>query len=512
MKLYVALAIGACSGFLALSYEIVWYRVLSVMTRAVASGFGLLLGAYLFGLAIGSRASAALCASTATSGEGRPLRPLALFLGFANLVSALVVPTFAWSAKVTDYRVGLAMIAIGAGLLGAVFPVVSHFAIVPDRLAGARLSYIYLANIIGSASGSFVTGFVLMDRMSLLSIALLLVLLGFALVVPLVAMGRLERRAEIGAYTLLGACALGSVLVMPKLYDRLYERLLYKNEYDGTQRFSQILENKSGVITVAEDGTVYGGGSYDGVVNTSLTSDKNGILRAFLIGALHPAPHDVLMIGLSSGSWAQVVAHLPDVERLTVVEINPGYAEVVARHEQVRGILTNPKVTVVFDDGRRWLLRHDDRRFDFIVMNTTWHWRAHITNLLSTEFFEIVRRHLLPGGVFYFNTTGSFDVQQTAARSFPYLYRVTNFVAVSDSPFRFDRDRWQGLLSTMRVEGKPVLDAGIERDRKLHEELSTFNDIEPRDSILERTKLATVITDDNMVVEWREPLRYPELH
>ena len=40
-----------------------------------------------------------------------------------------------------------------------------------------------------------------------------------------------------------------------------------------------------------------------------------------------------------------------------------------------------------------------------------------------------------------------------------------------------------------------------------------FNDIEGRESIFDRTsKVATVITDDNMVVEWREPLRYPDLH
>ena len=57
------------------------------------------------------------------------------------------------------------------------------------------------------------------------------------------------------------ACALVAVVALPRLYDRLYERLIYKNEYDGTQRFAQIVETRSGVITVAEDGSVYGGGA-----------------------------------------------------------------------------------------------------------------------------------------------------------------------------------------------------------------------------------------------------------
>ncbi len=61
MKLRLALGIAAFSGFIALSYEIVWYRVLSVMMRGTSSAFGLLLAAYLLGLAIGSRPSGRLC-------------------------------------------------------------------------------------------------------------------------------------------------------------------------------------------------------------------------------------------------------------------------------------------------------------------------------------------------------------------------------------------------------------------------------------------------------------------
>ena len=512
MRLRVALAISAASGFVALAYEIVWYRVLSVMTRGVASSFGLLLDAYLLGLAVGARASTVFCRDAGKTGDAPELRALALFVGVANVVAAGVVPAFAWSARLTDYRVGLGMVAVGAGLLGSVLPLVSHFGIDPDDRAGARLSYVYLANILGSAAGSLVTGFVLMDRLHLVAIARLLVALGLGLVAPLIALGRFRRGAAAVAYLALGACALAALASVPALYDRVYERIIYKNEFDGSQRFSRIVENKNGVIAVAEDGTVYGGGAYDGVVNTSLRSNVNGIVRAYVAGALHPAPRDVLLIGLASGSFATVISQLPGVERLTVLDINPGYTEVIAAYPEVRGILGDPKVTFVFDDGRRWLARHDDPRFDLIFMNTTHHWRAHITNLLSVEFMELARRHLAPGGVFYFNTTDSFDVQQTAARTFPYLWRITNFVAVSDSPFRFDRDRWRWLLATMRLGPKPVLDLARDEDRKLYDELCTFNDIEPRDSILERTKDATVITDDNMVVEWRQPLRYPDLH
>ena len=511
MRFRLALLIAGLSGFIALSYELVWYRVLSVMTRGVASSFGLLLGAYLFGLALGSRASAMFCRGA--GGEARELRLLALFVALANTIAALVVPAFAWSAKFTDYRLGLVVVAVSAAFSGSVLPLVSHFGIPPDDRAGPRLSYVYLANIVGSAAGSLLTGFVLMDRMSLLAIARVLVVAGFALSGALVATGGLRRASSLSAYGLLGAAVLGTLWLSPLPYERLYERLIYKNEYDGSQRFAQIIENKSGVITVTDDGTIYGGGGYDGVLNTSLeNNDRNGIVRAYIVGAIHPAPRDVLMVGLSGGAWAQVVAHLPGVDRMTVIEINPGYLEVVAKHPEVSGLLGNPKVTLAVDDGRRWLRRHPERRFDVIVMNTTLHWRGHATNILSAEFMEIARQHLLPGGVFYFNTTDSLDVQLTAAHVFPHVLRITNFIAASDAPFTFDRDRWRWLLETMQVEGKPVLDLARESDKKVYDNLVGFNDIAPRSAILEYyAKIASDVTDDNMLIEWREPLRYPKL-
>jgi spermidine synthase len=505
-RLRLAIFVAAFSGFVALSYEIVWYRVLFIMTRGIAATFGLLLGAYLFGLAIGAKASGAFCRGKA--GDPRALRVLALFVAVANVVAALVGPTFAWSAKFTDFRLGLVVVAVGAAFLGAVLPLVAHFGIEPDDRAGERVSYVYLANIVGSATGSLVTGFVLMDRLSLVSIARVLVVAGFALAALLAWRGSRDR-AAFAAPGALALCALVAVLVTPRLYDRLYERLVFKHEFDGTQRFAQVVENKSGVVTVAQDGTVYGSGIYDGVVNTALEeNDKNWIMRAYVVGAIHPAPREVLMIGLSSGSWAQVIAHLPGVEHLTAVEINPGYLDVIAAHPEVASVLRNPKVSIEIDDGRRWLQRHD-KRFDVIVMNTTLHWRAHATNLLSKEFLEIARRHLLPGGVLYFNTTDSYDVQLTAARAFPHLWRITNHVAVSDSPFHFDREQWHKLLQTMRIDGKPILD--LERDKALYEECAGFIQIEPRASMYERVKVATVVTDDNMVIEWEEPLRYPDM-
>jgi spermidine synthase len=123
------------------------------------------------------------------------------------------------------------------------------------------------------------------------------------------------------------------------------------------------------------------------------------------------------MIGLGSGSWAQVVANQPHVEQLTVVEINPGYLKLIPQYPAVASLLGNPRVRIIIDDGRRWLVRSPGQRFDAIVMNTTLHWRNHVSNLLSVDFLRLARQHLNLGGVLFYNITGSEDAMATGSIS-----------------------------------------------------------------------------------------------
>src|SRR5262249_17780975 len=156
----------------------------------------------------------------------------------------------------------------------------------------------------------------------------------------------------------------------------------YKAAYPPGWEYKFVVENRSGIIAVEDDpdgDKMFGGGMYDGRFNLDPAINSNQITRAYMVAALHPSPQDVLEIGLSTGSWTRVLADYPGVRKLTVVEINPAYPEVISRYPDIGSILDERKVSVVFDDGRRWLNRNPDERFDVIVMNTTWHWRSQIT-------------------------------------------------------------------------------------------------------------------------------------
>ncbi len=512
---WFALLLSALCGYIALSYEIVWYRVYSFSSGGVAQAFALVLGCYLLGIALGSLASRRFCRESAGAEQ---VASLSGFVLFANLASFLLVPAAAVLTAALHWGLSLPLVVIAAGLLGATFPLICHIAIAPTTRAGEGLSYLYLANIVGSALGSLVTGFVLMDHWTLGGISTFLALLGVALslVLLLAANQRVGKRLLTGRAAALAATGMAIVLAQPFLFGGVYERLYFKNDYAG-QRFAHVAENKSGVVSVTQDGEIQGGGVYDGDFSTDLVNDRNMIVRAYALSLLHGSPRDVLMIGLSSGSWAQVIANHPQVEKLTVVEINPSYLDVMKNYPGEAGVLTNPKVDIVIDDGRRWLGRNPDRTFDVIVQNTSFNWRAHATDLLSSEYLDLTRRHLKPGGISFYNTTGSAAAQRTGAVEFPGALRFINFMAVSDSPIELDRSRWERVLREYRIEGKPVFDlSDVQQEARLQEVLALADslsagygpdkpvgkNLETREGILARTEGAPTITDDNMTTEW----------
>jgi len=178
-------------------------------------------------------------------------------------------------------------------------------------------------------------------------------------------------------------------------------------------------------------------------------------------------------------------------------------------------LLENPKFSVAIDDGRRWLRRHPDRKFDAIVMNTTWNWRAHTTNLLSIEFMQIAHAHLSPGGIFYFNTTDSNDVKKTALSVFPFGLRVYNVLAVSDLPLTFGATKWQTLLLQYSIDGLPILNPTSESFAALMSYGATIDGppmeegLERGESVRSAVRSARIVTDDNMATEIVEPLRRP---
>ena len=507
------LLLAAAGGFVSLSYEMFFFRTISYATGSSAPAFAVTLSAFLVGIASGSRRAGELC-KTASSTD--TMRGLANALLMASFLGLFFLPSLNHVAWLDRGLLGVCMLVVYlvARFWGAVLPNLAELSIAADERAGMRTAFLYLSNILGSATGSVVTGFVLMDRFGLVTIAAFLAVAGVACALVLMTALAVPRREKLRYLVFAASIGVAAVTVMPRWSEGVLESLQWKGMATA-QKLSHVVENRSGIITVTDDGAVFGNGIYDGRFNTDLKNDTNGIVRPYGLNLFHPAPRNVLIIGLSSGSWAQVIANNPDVASLTVIEINPGYLTLIKQAPEVATVLSNPKVKIVTDDGRRWLRANADRRFDAIVSNTTFHFRANATNLLSVEFLELIRRHLNPGGIFFYNTTDSVRVQRTGCLAFAYGARFTNHMLVSDRPIAWDFRRWRRTLETYRIDGVPVFDTKRALDRTVLDQLISLQEslnpnsahaaerpIEPCPDLLARTTGKQIVTDDNMGSEW----------
>jgi spermidine synthase len=514
----IALLLAGLAGFISLCYEIVWYRLYSFASGGPAQCFAYVLGAFLTGTALGSLLSRSMCDQTSHSQTSLRVTPrqgsIAVLVLLANLLGFATVPLVALAVQHVSFLWTLPLVGIMAGMLGATFPLLCHISVRPDADAGAGLSYLYLSNIIGSAAGAWLVGFVLMDLWSLRWISVFLVFVGLLVALALIATSMLPVTQKAAAGAIAAIVIVGVLISSGPLYATVYGQMEYQEEWGqpGTQ-LTDVVETRSGVVTVDEDAAIFGGGVFDGWVITDIHQAET-VIEPLSLSLFHPKPTEVLVIGMSGGAWSEIIANHPQVEKEVIVEINPGYVQVAQRYPAVSPVLRNPKVELVIDDGRRWMLRNRQRKFDMIVMDTIYHFRANATDLLSVEFLDLARGMLKPGGILYYNTTFSAEAQRTGALHFPYAYRFGIFMAVSDSPILIDEDRWRRTLLNYRLEGAPIFDMGLESDRELLAKAlrvagtlpgDTYDvkGMESRENVLRRTAGKSIVTDDNMAVEWR---------
>lgn len=500
-----ALGCAALVGFASLAWQILWYRVYAFATGGTLPMFGVYLGIYLAGIAVGALSVRNDCAGRSGEDIAKVARTGAAMAALAGLAAYAHTPLAAWCAERGAVHAALVLVALAAALYGAVLPLVCHAAVAPGERTGRGVAWVYLANIAGSCAGATLTGFVFLEELGTAATSALLLLATAALALALRAGGggRTLAQTAFAAVTLAGAGL--ALTAHASLHDALWERLLWKSTDARAHPFAEVVETRAGVVTVTGKGTVFGTGVYDGRLNVGLDTDTNGIYRAYALAGLHPHPRRVALIGMGSGSWAQVIAHHPGVEELTVIEVNPGYLEMIRHQPLVAGLLSNPKVNLVIDDGRRWLASREAPLYDAIVMNTTYHWRARASNLLSRELHALAGDRLAPRGVLYFNTTFSDEAMRTACTSFASGVRIGSFVAVGDSEVEFDIDAFADAVRDYAVEGRP---AATDPETWLASVLPRFVDprhLESCTEILDRTEGVRLITDDNMASETQTP-------
>ncbi len=410
------------SGFTALGSEVIWTGLLSLNLGATTYTFSLILAVLLFGLGIGSSLGAALARSLANARSALGWCQLLLVAGIGWAAYAMTQALPYWPvdpelsiSPLFTFQVDLAKtlftVLPGALLWGASFPLALAATGSRDSDPGVIAGTTYAANTVGAILGALMTSLVLIPRFgSQHSQQLMMAVAGAAAIMMLglwpAAGGEAPRFTPKFAGVLMLTLALSGWLVstvipVPPIlvaYGRFAVRWLsYQREYvyvgEGMNSSMAVSKLPNGVLNYHNAGKV------------QASSEPQDMRLQRMLGHLatllaKPAPRSVLVIGCGAGVTAGAVSIDPRLEREVIAEIEPLVPEVVSTYftQYNFDVVRNPKVHVVIDDGRHYLLTTDEK-FDAITSDPFDPWVKGAANLYTDEFFRLVRERLNPGGV-----------------------------------------------------------------------------------------------------------------
>lgn len=486
-----------CTGFISLSLEMLWIRLFSFANHSLPQAFAYVLAVYLVGIAIGAVLGKWCC-----NRGFRLWRVSGMTLMLASGMM-IVCPYYYGEMAQTNWQLwigGMAIMLTGA-LTSVIFPIAHHLGTpINSTSVGQAVSRVYVSNIMGATLGPFFIGMVLLSYFTTQQCFILCALLTFMVAVFCL-------YDEINTW-ILSTVTLGLTSIFIFLLNLNGYTLIEKVASPmGTIR--RVVENQYGIVITYkgdEGGDIVSGGNvYDGRTNLDPVINSNHINRLLVLAALNDKPEHVLMIGLSIGTWLKLMTGFPGVKSIDVVEINPGYLQAIHDYPKQQSALSDPRVHLYIDDGRRFLKAHPNRQYDLIVMNTTYYWRAYTSNLLSQDFLRIVKAHMNKGAVLTYNTTASPDVFKTAASLFNYAYLYENFVIAADFDWRKKLSAKDSAekLNAIKLDGSPLF---ISKNNKLineflHQPLASFELVKSYFEQLGRQ--LEVVTDQNLITEYK---------
>jgi predicted membrane-bound spermidine synthase len=475
----------ALSGFIALSLEILWFRVMSIMAKTVSFTFATLLSLYLFGLAAGTflgiclvnkrinarnaffglQAGITLYAGlsigllTQFLEASGFLKGLWLYLGMddtGNFGPALFsvvnhlfgfrqVPDaeqgFAATLFLLYFAIPLFLIGPPTLMMGMSFPFLQRIVQNDSKLVGRRVGWLQAANILGCTLGTVVTSWIFLKFLLSSGTLKTLIILGagFLLLYVIRQPGRRRLRElslSCGALFLV----FGLLYFTPDaqslwatLHGALPEKIILGEDGTGLSvlKFDEVKKDRTVVYV-------------DGVAHSYLPYGGGHTILGLLPALVHPLPKEVAVIGLGSGDTAYAIGCRKETEEITCFEIIvPQIASLRILDQRktytgLRSLLEDDRLKLELTDGRAALMRKK-KKFDVIEADALFPYSAYAGNLYSSEYFTLVKEHLKPGG-FAANWTPTPRIARTFVKVFPHIlaFEGVPLLIGSNQPIEFD--------------------------------------------------------------------------
>jgi len=168
-------------------------------------------------------------------------------------------------------------------------------------------------------------------------------------------------------------------------------------------------------------------------------------------------PVEALIIGFGTGSTTEMVLKAPTIERVTVVELNSTLIKNLLKIDIFNEIFDNPNLKLITDDGRRFLLR-EQQKFDFIAMDPLRTTTAYSNNIYSQEFFELISQHMSSKGVFLIWMDEHHVLPKTVSSVFPYVQFYKYFALASNQSFVQSEDAKYALLQSFDQKAQQLIE------------------------------------------------------
>ncbi|MGH7389092.1 MAG: fused MFS/spermidine synthase [Candidatus Rokuibacteriota bacterium] len=416
----ITLGLGV-SGAASMIYEIGWTRALALVLGSSTYAFTAMLVAFLVGIAAGSALFSRLRPARAVTPGTFALIQLSIATSallilpliermpqaFLQVFTLSPDPTFIMTAQIV---LAIAVMIVPTLLIGASFPCAVNLMVRRVDRVGLDVGRLYSVNTLGAILGTVVAGFVLMPAIGAQATVKIAVVLNAVtgIVVALAASGAVRRSQWAGAGALAAVTGV-ALLWIPAWSTAAMTSGVAVYGHVFRHAAHVPMNTRTGEILLYEDGLTctvsvhrIGGTIFlrtNGKTDASTSVDMHTqTVSAHLPLLVHPDPKSVLIIGLASGITVGAAAQHP-VDRIDVVEIEPAMVRAAKFFTaENRGALQDPRVRVIFADGRNFLLA-TTQRYDVIISEPSNPWIRGLASLFSREFYELARSRLNPGGV-----------------------------------------------------------------------------------------------------------------
>jgi spermidine synthase len=385
------------TGFISLSYEILWVRILSTYGLSTSQAFALIVAGFLLGFSVGSLLVSRriddrgnlealfgrVCILTALSGA------LVLF-GFRRFeaLTAVMEQSLPVGMLTTSLAVAFVVSFIPAVFMGMLFPLGLRIYAHDVHKIGAKAGNILFTNTAGCVLGSLLTGFVLIPFAGMWNTTLILV--NLSLLISLFVFVKVRDFSRAHWASLAVAAVLANLLVFS-------DSKTFHKEVDGFD-VVYYAEGLSGTVSVIERKD-YRGLFVDGqnVSGTDPVLVADSKMLAHLPLLLAEDPQAALTVGYGTGTTSgsmllhDVAVDAVEIEQ-KIIEAAPLFSDLNARSYQ------DPALNLVLDDARNYI-SVADQGFDVIVTDVTNLKYKRNPYLYTRDYFRIMQDALTEDGI-----------------------------------------------------------------------------------------------------------------